>query len=68
MIRSYYLSSMKHNTITDKDIKTAIRFAKVHAKINVPLKRKVVDTLVVIKRAQRASKLWASMFGYLLEG
>ena len=53
-------------TITEKDIKIAIRFSKVYKMINVPLKKKIITADVVQRRAIRASKLWAKMFAYRL--
>lgn len=55
-----------NNAITTRDIKTAIRFAKVYAWIHAPLIKKPVTPEVTQRRAIRAAKLWASMFAYRL--
>lgn len=50
--------------ITDKDIKRAKAFAKVYARIHAPLKVKPLTAEVILRRAKRASKLWAQIFGF----
>lgn len=59
---------MSNPTITDKDIKTAKAFAKVHARIvNEPTKS-LMTAERMAKRVIRASKIWRQMFAYRLEG
>ena len=57
---------MNNKSITEKDIKTAKSFAKVHARIvNEPTKSPMTDARMA-KRVIRASKIWAKMFAYRL--